>query len=178
MRLTKTTVVAVPALLLVACGKSLEKKLAEVRACGAITMDAKGEAQCLVLQYKWKQKQADSAAAAFQRQQDSTEQFKADSAWRADASRHDKEVRQCAADPSGEVARCLIGYGWADPRAKAAADSVWGISAPKHRSEVAACTRQRKMQAGACLQLYYKWSPEHALAIDDSVRRAKMAKTR
>jgi hypothetical protein len=30
------------------------------------------------------------------------------------------------------------------------------------------------MQAGACLQLYYKWSPERALAVDDSIGRARM----
>jgi len=72
------------------------------------------------------------------------------------------------------VARCLVGYGWADARAAAAEDSLWRHSGSQHRQQVATCTRQRKMQAGACLQLYYKWSPARALAVDDSVRRAQM----
>ena len=41
------------------------------------------------------------------------------------------------------------------------------------RQEIATCTRQRKMQAGSCLQLYYKWSPTRALAVDDSIRLAQ-----
>lgn len=178
MRWTKATVVPLLTLPALACGKSLAQKLADIRACTAITMDAKGAAQCLVLQYKWKQKDADSAATAFQRQQDSVAQFKADSTWRADASRHRREIAQCATDPSGEVTRCLLGYGWADARAKGTADSVWRHGAPQHRVQMLSCTRQRKMQTGACLQLYYKWSPERAQVVDDSMRRAKMAKTR
>ena len=176
MRGTKAGLAALLALGAAACGKSEAKKMEEVRSCSAITMDAKGAAQCLVLQYKWKQPEALAAATRFQQQQDSIAQSRADSQWHADAAKHDKEVRQCADDPSGDVTRCLIGYGWADTRAKATEDSLWRQNLSRHRAQLLACTRQRKMQAGACLQLYYKWSPERALAVDDSIRRAQIKK--
>ncbi len=93
---------------------------------------------------------------------------------RAEAARHKKEIAECAKDPSGDVTRCLMGYGWAEARALATEDSLWGHDAANHRQQVATCTRQRKMQAGSCLQLYYKWNPARALAVDDSIRRAQM----
>jgi len=173
-RWTRSRFTAAVTLALLACGKSPTKKAAEVRECSAITMDAKGAAQCLVLQYKWKQTEAITAATAFQQHQDSINQSRADSSWRADEGRHAKEAAACAKDPSGEVSRCLVGYGWADARAAAAADSLWRHDAAKHKSELTTCVVQRKMQPGACLQLYYKWSPERALAVDDSIRRARM----
>ena len=174
MRCTKAMVVTTLALNALGCGKSAAKKLAEVRECSAITMDAKGAAQCLVLQHKWKESEALAAATRYQQEQDSIAQAHADSAWRADAARHKKEVAQCAKDPSGEVARCLVGFGWADARANATADSLWRHDASKHRQELAKCARNRQIQVGSCLQLYYKWSPERALAVDDSIRRAQM----
>jgi hypothetical protein len=174
MRWTRGRFTAALTLALLGCGKSAARKAAEVRECSAITMDAKGAAQCLVLQHKWKQTEALQAATAYQRQQDSVKQARADSAWRADAGRHTKETTACAKDPSGEVGRCLVGYGWAEARAAGASDSLWRHDAAKHKQELTACVRQRKMQPGACLQLYYKWSPEHALAVDDSIRRARM----
>ncbi len=157
-----------------ACRKSEARKLEEVRACSAITMDAAGAANCLVLQYKWKKNQALTAATRFAHEQDSLEQFKADSAWRADRGRHAKEISQCAVDPSGDMTRCLLGYGWAEERAQATEDSTWRANASKHRQEIGSCSRRRDMQAGACLQLYYKWNPARAMAVDDSIRRAKM----
>ncbi len=161
------------ALVTLAC-KSEAKKLVEVRACSAITMDAPGAANCLVLQYKWKKREALAYAQPFQFEQDSIAQFKADSGWRADAVRHSKEVRQCAADPSGDMTGCLLGFGWAEPRARATEDSTWLTNGSKHRQEIASCAHRRDMQAGACLQLYYKWSPARAIAVDDSIRRAQM----
>jgi hypothetical protein len=174
MRWTKCGVAALGVLLAFGCGKSEAKKLEEIRSCSAITMDAKGAANCLVLQYKWNKDAALTAAQRYQRGQDSTAQFRADSGWRADAARHVREIKQCAADPSGEVARCLAGYGWAAARAKATDDSVWSVSGGKHRREIGDCARRKGMQAGACLQLYYKWSPDRALALDDSIRRAHL----
>src|SRR4029077_14608343 len=115
-RWTRSRLTAAVTLALLACGKSATKKAAEVRECSAITMDAKGAAQCLVLQYKWKQTEALTAATAFQQHEDSINQSRADSSWRADAGRHAKEAAACAKDPSGEVSRCLVGYGWADAR--------------------------------------------------------------
>ncbi len=173
MRWTKRWFAVVPLLLALAC-KSAAKKAAEVRECSRITMNAQGAAQCLVLQFKWNKAAALTAATQYQRQQDSLAQFKADSSWRGAAAQHKKEIALCASDPSGEAARCLSSFGWAEARATATADSLWRRDASKHRGELAACTRNRKMQAGACLQLYYKWSPERALAVDDSMRRAKL----
>ena len=178
MRWTKTWFVVGVSLSAVACAKSAAKKAAEVRDCSRISMDAKGAARCLEVQYRWKRAEALTAATAYQQQQDSVAQGHADSAWRAAAARHKKEVEQCAKDPSGEVARCLMGFGWADARAQATADSLWRQDAPARRNQLVTCTRQRRMQAGACLQLYYKWSPERALAVDDSIARAKMAQPR
>ena len=174
MRWTKAWFVAGLTLSTVACAKSAAKKAAEVRECSRITMDAKGTAQCLVLQYRWKQPAALAAATRYQQEQDSLAQARADSGWLADAARHGKEVGQCAKDPSGEVARCLVGYGWAEARAAVTADSVWRHDAPTHRQELAKCARNRQVQVGSCLQLYYKWSPARALAVDDSIRRAQM----
>ncbi|HEY6208827.1 MAG TPA: hypothetical protein VIW28_07200 [Gemmatimonadales bacterium] len=174
MRATKARFAILLGLPVLGCGKSEAKKREEVRSCSAITMDAPGAAECLVLQYRWRKAPAESAAAAYERQRDSVAQFKADSAWRANAAAHARELERCAADPSGEVMRCLVSFGWADGRARASADSLWRHDAPQHREQVLTCARQRKMQAGACLQLYHKWSPERALAVDDSIRRAKL----
>src|SRR2546430_5266612 len=53
-RWTRRQFTAALTLALLACGKSAARKAAEVRECSAITMDAKGAAQCLVLQHNWK----------------------------------------------------------------------------------------------------------------------------
>ena len=172
-RWTKGWLAAAVTLSALACFKSPAKKAAEVRECSRITMDAQGAAQCLVLQYRWKQPAALAAATAYQQQQDALAQSRADSSWRADAAKHKREIADCATDPSGDVERCLVLYGWADARAGVTADSLWHHESPKHRQEIATCTRQRKMQAGSCLQLYYKWSPTRALAVDDSIRLAQ-----
>ncbi len=174
MRSTKAWCAVVVTVSLLGCFKSAARKAAEVRECSRITMDAKGAAQCLVLQYKWKQAAALTAATQYQQEQDASAQLHADSTWRAEAARHKNEIADCAKDPSSDMARCLVGYGWAEARAAATSDSLWGHDASKHRQEIATCTRQRKMQAGSCLQLYYKWSPARALAVDDSMRRAQM----
>src|SRR6059036_4043746 len=124
MRWTKAWLAAAVTLSAVACVKSAAKKAAEVRECSRITMDAKGAAQCLVLQYKWKPAQALTAATTYQQEQDSLAQLHADSTWRAEAARHRKEITECAQDPSGDVTRCLMGYGWAEARALATEDSL------------------------------------------------------
>src|SRR5207245_228759 len=134
------------ALVTLAC-KSEAKKLVEVRACSAITMDAPGAANCLVLQYKWKKKEALAYAQRFQFEQDSIAQFKADSGWRADAVRHAKEVRQCAADPSGDMTGCLLGFGWAEPRARATEGGAGPAASSTHPHGPAAPARRRSGQA-------------------------------
>lgn len=173
MRWTKRWFAVVPLVLALAC-KSAAKKAAEVRECSRITMNAQGAAQCLVLQFKWKKPAALAAATQYQQQQDSLAQFQADATWRGAAAQHKKEIAVCAKDPSGEAARCLTTFGWAEARATATADSLWRYDASKHHRELVDCMRRAKIQAGACLQLYYKWSPERALAVDDSMRRAKL----
>ena len=153
IRWSKAWLAAVVAAAALGCFKSAAKKAAEVRECSRITMDAKGAAQCLVLQYKWKQAAALTAATTYQQEQDSLAQLHADSTWRAEAARHKNEIADWAKDPSSDMARCLVGYGWAEARAAATSDSLWGHDASKHRQEIATCTRQRKMQAGSCLHL-------------------------
>src|SRR5207302_423132 len=123
-RWTRSRFAAALTLAILACGKSAARKAAEVRECSAITMDAKGAAQCLVLQHKWKQPAALAAATRYQQEQDSTAQLHADSAWRADAARHTREIGDCAKDPSSDMARCLVGYGWAEARAAATAEPI------------------------------------------------------
>src|SRR3989449_4417397 len=174
MRWTKAWLAAAVTASALACFKTAAKKAAEVRECSRITMDAQGAAQCLVLQYKWKQPAALAAATKYQQEQDSIAQLHADSTWKAEAARHRREITDCAKDPSGDVTRCLMGYGWAEARAAATEDSLWRHDASRHRQEIATCTRQRKMQAGACLPLYYKWSPARALAGGDSIPPAQM----
>src|SRR5947207_13596632 len=174
IRWSKAWLAAVVAAAALGCFKSAAKKAAEVRECSRITMDGKGAAQCLVLQYKWKQAAALTAATTYQQEQDSVAQLHADATWRAEAARHKKEIAECAQDPSGDVTRCLMGYGWAEARAGATEYSLWRHDAANHRQQVATCTRQRKMQAGSCLHLYYKRNPAPALAEDDSLRRAQL----
>src|SRR5256885_16552639 len=148
MRSTKAWCAVVVTVSLLGCFKSAARKAAEVRECSRITMDAKGAAQCLVLQYKWKQAAALTAATQYQQEQDASAQLHADSTWRAEAARHKQEIADCTKDPSSDMSRCLVGYGWAEARAAATSDSLWGHDASKHRQEIATCTRQRKMQAG------------------------------
>src|SRR3989442_14327734 len=116
MRWTKAWFAAAVTASALACFKTAAKKAAEVRECSRITMDAKGAAQCLVLQYKWKQPAALAAATKYQQEQDSSAQLHADSTWRAEAARHKKEIADCAKDPSGDGTRCLMGYALAEAR--------------------------------------------------------------
>src|SRR2546422_11312869 len=87
---------------------------------------------------------------------------------------HKNEIAECAKDPSGDVTRCLMGYGWAEARAVVTEDSLWRHDAANHRQQVATCTRQRKMQAGAGLPLYFKWKPPRAPPVGGSNPRAPM----
>src|SRR2546429_8938481 len=159
IRWTKAWLAAAVTASALGCFKSAAKKAAEVRECSRITMDAKGAAQCLVLQYKWNQAAALASATSYQQEHDSIAQLHADSTWRAAAARHKQEIAECAKDPSGDVTRFLMGYVWSEARAADTEDSVWRHDAPKHRQEIATCTRQRKMQAGGGVPPYYQWRP-------------------
>src|SRR5438552_17175798 len=108
MRWTKAWFAAAVTASALACFKSAAQKAAEVRECSRITMDAKGPAQCLVLQYEWNQAAALTAATKYQGEQDSVAHLHADSTWRAEAARHRKESAECGEDPSGAVTRCSM----------------------------------------------------------------------
>src|SRR5437867_12116453 len=99
MRWTKPGLTALCVLAATSCSKSEAKKLAEVRSCSAITMDAAGAANCLVLQYRRKKDQALTAAGRFQHEQDSTAQVTAGSGPTGDGARHLTEVNQCPSHP-------------------------------------------------------------------------------
>src|SRR5256885_16378329 len=103
MRWTKPCLTALCVFAATSCSKSEAKKLSEVRSCSAITMDAAGAAHCLVLQYRWKKDQALTAARHLQHEQDSTAPVSAHFRWRAGAARHVEEIKQMAAQPSGDV---------------------------------------------------------------------------
>src|SRR5256714_2647114 len=145
MRWTKAWFAAAVTASTLACFKSAAKKAAEVRECSRITMNAQGAAQCLVLQYKWNQDAALTAATAYQQQQDSIAQLHADSTWRAEAARHKKEIAECAQDPSGDATRRLLGYSRAAARALATHDSAWHHDSANQRPPVAARYRERQM---------------------------------
>src|SRR5437762_13337761 len=105
IRWSKAWLAAVVAAAALGCFKSAAKKAAEERECSRITMDAKGAAQCLVLQYKRNHAAALTAATTYQQEQDSIAQHHADATRRAEAARHQKEIPECANDPSGDVTR-------------------------------------------------------------------------
>src|SRR6266576_3097886 len=103
MRWTKAWFAAAVTASTLACFKSAAKKAAEVRECSRITMNAQGAAQCLVLQYKWNQDAALTAATAYHRQQDST----------------------CTRQRKMQAGSCLqLYYKWNPARALAVDDSI------------------------------------------------------
>jgi hypothetical protein len=161
---------------LAAAGCKLEStKRKEVRECVAISLSVQGAAACLEARYNWKKEAALAAAQSYRGQLDSAAQVTADSAWKAEAARHRREVEECRGDQSRSLARCLQEtYLWSETRAKATDDSLWRHDAAKHQDEVQQCVRRRDMNTASCLQLYYKWSPERALALADSIERAKL----
>ena len=165
--------VVVTLLALAACS-SAEKKRTQVQNCSAISLDAPGIARCLVAQYGWKDAAAQEAGVVRQHELDSIARWQRDSTWSADGPRHHQELVKCA-DARGDVARCLTEtYGWDDQHAVAAFDSVWQHDGAQHAKEVRDCQRQGKGRIGSCLMLYHKWEPKRALAVDDSIERARI----
>lgn len=170
----RTTTLALLGLSAMSCGKSEAKLRHEVTNCSAISLDAPGISKCLVAQFKWDSARARVAGVARQHELDSIAAFQKDSIWRAGEKTHRKELADCAA-AGGDLARCLATTkGWEEQRALATADSLWQSHGSTHRTEVQRCQRQRKSSVGSCLMLYYKWDPRHALALDDSLTRAKI----
>jgi hypothetical protein len=160
--------------LLTGCAKPEATKREEIRNCSAISLDAPGISACLIAQYHWREADAQTAGRVEEHALDSIAGFERDSAWHADASKHREELGSCARG-GGDVERCLEDNdGWAPERAAAAFDSLWRTETPGHRDEIRRCEAQRKTNVGSCLILYYKWDPKHALAVSDSLERAKM----
>lgn len=160
-------------IVLAAC-KSYARKRTEVARCSDVNTQAQLIALCLVTEHRWKEPAADSAGRARERELDSLRALREDSVWTLDAQRHRRELRECMA-MLGEVRDCLLGYGWPEARARRASDSAWRADSAAHRRQIGDCLRrERTANISACLQLYYKWTPERALATNDSVRRAQL----
>jgi|SRR5579862_3855030 len=162
------------AALAAACAKPEATKKDEIRNCSAISLDAPGIAACLVAQYHWRQGDAQAAGQSQQHTLDSAAAFERDSAWHADAAKHREELASCTRG-HGDVDRCLEDdYGWTPDRAGMTADSAWRSATSKHRDQIRHCQAQRNTSVGSCLMLYYKWDPKRALALNDSLERAKI----
>src|SRR2546430_17430726 len=94
MRWTKPCLTALCVFAATSCSKSEAKKLAEVRSCSAITMDAAGAANCLVLQYRWKKDQALTAAPRLPHAEDSPPQGPPESGRGGGAARPPQKIKQ------------------------------------------------------------------------------------
>src|SRR2546430_15393893 len=101
MRWTKPCLTALCVFAATSCSKSEAKKLAEVRSCSAITMDAAGAANCPVLQYRWKKDQALTAARRVQHEQDNTPQGTPQSGGPGGAARQPQKDQQVPTRPPG-----------------------------------------------------------------------------
>lgn len=129
-------------------------------------------AQCL-RQIGWSAAAAESAGRAQEHEVDSVQAEIGSLTARAD-SQHGSELRACDRRLV-DLKACLTSqYGWDDSVAAKTDDSLWASRASEHAREVRACLGRRGVGTGACVQLYYKWIPRRALALDDSIRRAHL----
>jgi len=157
-----------------ACSKARTRR-SEVVECSSISLDAKGTTQCLVGLYKWRLPEAQKAATARARELDSLKTWQEDSVWAIDAAKHRRDLQRCASSDD-QLKGCLLVSGWPLRRVNAAKDSLWKAELPKHRHELQTCMAKRDFNLSSCLTLYYKWDPDRALAIADSVTRARLAR--
>ncbi len=168
----RTALLGLALLLLAACGKSADERARDVGIC-ADTSDVARIAACLQGR-GWEVTAADSAATAAAAALDSMFHWQLDSTWRADTMLHASDIERCVAR-RGDVAQCLRLAGWPAQRATATADSIWNLRAADHRDQVQRCVRgSGGGNIADCLMLYYKWSPERALAANDSVQTARL----
>ena len=158
-----------------ACGKKRSTR-AEIEECSAISLDPKGTTQCLVQLYHWKIAEATQAAQARHRELDSLKNFREDSLWALDATRHRNDLQRCRRGEE-ELKPCLLVAGWPLSRVNKATDSLWTSELPAHRRELQACMAKRDVNLSSCLTLYYKWDSDRALATADSVARARLGGT-
>jgi hypothetical protein len=159
-------------LLIVACGKSSGDRAVEVESCSVTSTRAPAIAQCL-RQIGWSAAAAESAGRAQQHEVDSVQAEIGSLTARAD-SQHGGELQACDRRLV-DLKSCLITkYGWDEDEATKTDDSLWTSRSAEHQQEIRACLGRRGVGTGACLQLYYKWLPRRALALDDSIRRANL----
>ena len=155
------------------CGKSPEERREEVLECSRVNSQAELIALCLVSDHKWEDSAADRAGAGRAHELDSIRQFQEDSAWDVDRVQHRADVRGCTG--GDQMRECLRSRGWPDARALRTADSLWAADGVRHRDQVRRCASQRTAPIASCLVLNYRWSNERALAIQDSIVRARLA---
>jgi len=170
----RVPVIAVAALAVLACGKSPEERARDVGVC-ADTAHAGRIASCLRGR-SWDSLPSESAGAVRAAELDSMFRWQADSTWQADRATHEADIARCAGR-RGDLAQCLRLAGWPAERATVVAESLWNTRADEHRRQVERCVRG---SAGGniadCLMLYYKWDAARALAANDSVQRARVAR--
>lgn len=160
-------------LFLVACKapKTADDRNRDLETCTALSTAPLEIAQCLQGRGGWSEAAADSAANARARELDSVKSQIGEISARAD-SQHKAEIRACT-QRLVDMKSCLVTrYGWDDATAATIDDSVWNSAAAEHQRQIRTCAGRRGVGTGACLQLYYKWLPRRALALDDSIRRA------
>jgi hypothetical protein len=163
---------AIFSLAFIACSKSSGDRAVEVESCSVTSTRAAAIAQCL-REIGWKAAAAESAGRAQEHEVDSVKAEIGSLAARAD-SQHGSELQECDRRLV-DLKFCLITkYGWDEDQATKTDDSVWSTRSTEHEREVRACLGRRGVGTGACLQLYYKWLPRRALALDDSIRRANL----
>lgn len=154
--------------------KSAAAKRKDVLACSAIHPQAPEMALCLETDHSWPTSDAERAARSRQHEIDSIANVQLDSMNRADIGIHRKQINQCKSDD--DVAACLESLGWTTEAATVAADSAWHASDATHRTDLRRCMGQNKMSVSSCLLLYPHWPPSRALATNDSIQRARMAR--
>jgi len=173
MRTLSRTVFA--ASFLAACGakKTAEERAGDLETCTALSTAPLEIAQCLRGRGGWSEAAADSAASQRARELDSVKSQIGEMTARAD-SQHAAEVHSCD-QRLVDLKSCLITrFGWDENQATAIDDSIWHSQSPEHLRQIRSCSSRRGVGTGACLQLYYKWLPRRALALDDSIRRANI----
>ena len=172
-RIALSVAAAVGLLLACAAPKTAEQRAADLETCTALSTAPLEIAQCLRGRGGWAEAAADSAANQRARELDSVNAQIGAIAARAD-SQHAAEIRACDARLV-DMKSCLITrFGWDENRAAAVDDSTWNDAASEHQSQIRSCSGRRGVGTGSCLQLYYKWLPRRALALDDSIRRANI----
>src|SRR5512145_3259066 len=89
-----------------ACGKKSTRR-DEIVECSSISLDAKGTAQCLVQLHRWKIADAQRAATARHRELDSLKDWREDSAWAIEATKHKRDLQNCRRAPD-QLNTCLL----------------------------------------------------------------------